>query len=388
MAKRPSTPAGPSATPAGPQIALLEPRLKALRERLAHLKLDAILLTHAADIAYLTNFGGHDSVALVTANAVTVITDGRYEEEVATNAPQARAIIRTKTLTEAVAAALTRLRLSRVGFETNFVTFGFIEGIKRQLRADGNSIKLQPLPDLMLTLRRVKDADEVERTRVAIHNAQDAFDKVIRKVRPGTTEGAIAGDLIRAMRATGASDAAFEPIVAAGAHGSLPHYRPDATKLENDSSLLVDWGATVNGYRSDLTRVVFLGKVHPKMEEIYKIVLEANEAVIGSLRAGLNCKAVDGIARKLIKKAGYGDRFNHGLGHGLGRDIHEEPRLHYLKDKDHLEPGNIVTVEPGIYLPGLGGVRIEDDVLITENGCEVLTSLDKSFDWARSVIGG
>ena len=381
MAKRPLTLVNPHA-------GLLEPRLRSLRERLAHLKLDAIILTHAADIAYLTNFGGHDSVAIVTPTAVVVVTDGRYEQEVATNAPQVRAIIRAKALTEAVAAALARLRLGKVGFETNFVTFGFIDGIKRQFRAGGTSLRLTPLSDLMLSLRRIKDADEVERTRVAIHNAQDAFNRVIRTVRPGTNEGAIAGDLIRAMRATGASDAAFEPIVAAGAHGSLPHYRPDATIVENDSSLLVDWGATVNGYRSDLTRVVFLGKVHPKMEQIYKVCLEANETVIGSLRAGLNCKAVDGIARKLIKKAGFGEQFNHGLGHGLGRDIHEEPRLHYLRDKDYLEPGNLVTVEPGIYLPGLGGVRIEDDVLITENGCEVLTSLDKSFDWARTVIGG
>lgn len=383
MAKRPSSRPAPTA-----DAALLEPRLRSLRERLAALKLDAILLTHAADIAYVTNFGGHDSVAIVTPTAVTVVTDGRYEEDVATTAPQVRAVIRTKTLTEAVAATLGRLRLNRIGFETNFVTYGFIDGIKRQLRAAKKSIALTPLADLMLTLRRVKDADEVERTHVAIKVAQDAFNEVIRTVRPGTTEGAIAGDLIRAMRAAGASDAAFEPIVAAGAHGSLPHYRPDRTAIDNHSPLLVDWGATVNGYRSDLTRVVFLGKVHPKLEEIYKIVLDANETVIGSLRAGLNCKAVDAIARKLIKKAGYGEHFNHGLGHGLGRDIHEEPRLHYLKDKDHLEPGNIVTVEPGIYLPGIGGVRIEDDVLITAHGCEVLTSLDKSFDWARTVIGG
>lgn len=368
--------------------ALLEPRLRLLRERLTHLRLDAMLLTHAADIAYLTQFSGHDSVAIVTRSAVTVVTDGRYQEELATHAPQVRAVIRTKTLTEAVAKALARLRAQRVGFETNFITFGFVDGIKRQLRADKKSIALVALADLMLTLRRVKDADEIQRTRVAIDVAEGAFNRVIRKVRPGTTEGAIAGDLIRAMRAAGASDAAFDPIVAAGAHGSLPHYRPDATPVEANSSLLVDWGATVNGYRSDLTRVVFLGKPHRKLEEIYKVVLDANLAVIGQLRAGLNCKAVDGIARKLIKKAGYGEQFNHGLGHGLGRDIHEEPRLHYLKDQDYLEPGNIVTVEPGIYLPGLGGVRIEDDVLITEDGCEVLTSLDKSLDWAKHIIGG
>lgn len=384
MAKRTTSTA--RATPA--HTALLEPRLRLLRERLAAVRLDAILLTHAADIAYVTNFGGHDSVAIVTPTAVTIVTDGRYEEEVATHAPQARAVIRTKTLTEAVAGTLSRLRAAKVGFETNFVTFGFIDSIKRQLRADKQSVALVPLADLMLTLRRVKDADEIERTRVAIKVAQDAFTKVMRRVRVGSTESAIAGDLIKEMRGAGASDAAFEPIIAAGAHGSLPHYRPDRTPLANDSALLVDWGATVNGYRSDLTRVVFVGKVHPKMEEIYKVVLDAQMAAIGSLRPGLNCKAADGIARKVIKKAGYGGQFNHGLGHGLGRDIHEEPRLHYLKDKDHLEPGNVVTVEPGIYLPGLGGVRIEDDVLITETGCEVLTSLEKSFDWARTVIGG
>lgn len=384
MSKRPpARPAVPLTT--GDVAHLLEPRLRMLRERLAKLKLDAILLTHAADIAYTTNFGGHDSVALITPTRVTIVTDGRYEEEVATHAPQATAIIRKKSLVEAVAQAIGKLRAGKVAFESNFVTFGFIEGIRGQLRAAKSAVKLAPVTDLMLTLRRVKDADEIERTRVAIRVAEESFTRVLPNVKPGQTESAVAGDLIRAMRSRGASDAAFEPIIAAGPHGSLPHYRPTMTAIENDSPLLVDWGATVNGYRSDLTRVVFFGRVDPRMEEIYKLVLDAQMSVIGKLRAGLNCKAADGIARKIITRGGYGNEFNHGLGHGLGRDIHEEPRLHYLRPNDVLEPGNVVTVEPGIYLPGVGGVRIEDDVLITENGCEVLTSLEKSFEWATNV---
>ena len=150
---------------------------------------------------------------------------------------------------------------------------------------------------------------------------------------------------------------------------------------------MIDWGAIVDGYRSDLTRTLLIGKVHRKMEEIYRVTLDANLAAIARLKPGMTGKQADAVARKLITKAGYGKQFGHGLGHGIGRDIHEEPRLHYSREKETLVPGMIVTVEPGIYLPGIGGVRIEDDVRITDTGCEVLTSLDKSLQWAKTFVG-
>jgi Xaa-Pro aminopeptidase len=368
-----------------PRADPLEPRLALLRERMAALRLDAYLLTHAADIAHVTGFSGHDSAAIVSARGVTMVTDSRYSEELATDAPQAKAVIRKNAMTDALAAALGSA--IRIGFESNFVTFGTIDGIRAQLKKLRKPGKLIPIADLMIKLRAVKDASEVAAIGRAIDIAQSAFTKVVGKIRPGVTEGAVAGQLILEMRSRGATDAAFQPIIAAGAHGSLPHYRPDATVITANAPLLIDWGAIVDGYRSDLTRTMLIGKVHRKMEEIYKVTLDANVAAIAALKPGMTGKEADAVARKLITKAGYGKQFGHGLGHGIGRDIHEEPRLHYSREKETLVPGMIVTVEPGIYLPGIGGVRIEDDVRITETGCEVLTSLDKSLQWAKTFVG-
>ncbi|MFW5839433.1 MAG: M24 family metallopeptidase, partial [Planctomycetota bacterium] len=171
---------------------------------------------------------------------------------------------------------------------------------------------------------------------------------------------------------------AFETIVAAGAHGSLPHYRPGKTKIRPDQAVLIDWGAKVDGYCSDLTRVVFTGTIPPKIEEIYTVVLRAQKAAISAIKAQVSCKAVDAAARKIIEQAGYGEQFIHGLGHGIGLQIHEAPSVGRRSDK-RLRQGMVVTVEPGIYLPGVGGVRIEDDVLVEANGQRKLTSLPKTL---------
>lgn len=368
--------------------ALLAARVAALRAKMASLRLDGYLLSHAPDIAQLTGFSGHDSTALITARAVTVITDTRYTEELSLAAPHAKLVLRQRSMSEAIAGAMQKLKVERVGFETNFITFGVIDGLKRSIRKLGQQVALVPVSDLMVSLRKNKDADEVSCIRKAVEIAEKAFLETVPRVKIGTSESELTGRLILAMRSRGASDAAFHPIIATGAHSSLPHYRPDATPIENDAALLVDWGAIFEGYRSDLTRTVFIGKPNKKLIEIYKVVLDANMATIARLKAGLNCKEADAIARRIISKAGYGKNFGHGLGHGIGRDIHEEPRLHSSRDKDHLETGSIVTVEPGIYLPGVGGVRIEDDVLITDTGCEVLSSLDKSLEWATSIMRG
>ncbi len=368
--------------------AALIPRLSALRQRMAELKLDAYLLTHAPDIAQFTGFSGHDSTALITPTGQTVVTDSRYTEELSLAAPHARLVLRTKSMADALTQAIGKAKSTRIGFETNFITYGLVDGLKRSLRKSGKSAALVPVTDMMVTLRKNKDSDEIAAIRKAVEIAEKAFLEVVSKVKPGVSESELTGKLILAMRSRGASDAAFHPIIATGAHSSLPHYRPDATPVANDAALLVDWGAIYQGYRSDLTRTVFIGKPNRKLVEIYKIVLEANLATIDKLKAGLNCKAADAIARKIITRAGYGKQFGHGLGHGIGRDIHEEPRLHASRDKDHLQTGSVVTVEPGIYLPGIGGVRIEDDVLITDTGCEVLSSLEKSLDSATSIVRG
>jgi len=242
---------------------------------------------------------------------------------------------------------------------------------------------VQSIEDLMVNVRKIKDDVEIGIIREAIRIAQEALLSVRHELRPGRTENYIAGLLTFEMRRRGASDASFEPIIGTGPSSSLPHYRPADIDIKRDTFLLIDYGARYQGYCSDITRTFALGTLPAKLTEIYKICLEAQLAAIATLRPGVTTKTADSAARDIIDGAGYKDFFGHGLGHGVGRDIHEMPTLRRAGGEEELKPGMVITIEPGIYLPGLGGVRIEDDVLITATGCEVLTSLDKTLEGCR-----
>ncbi len=229
-----------------------------------------------------------------------------------------------------------------------------------------------------LRMREVKDATEIAEIRTAVEQAQRGLQCLRASLMGTMTELQAAHDLEHAMRRFGGLKAAFEPIVAVGP--ALPHAQPGHSRIDEADFVLIDWGSTSSGgYRSDLTRVLVTGKIPPKLEKVYNIVLEAQRAAIEAIRPGIACKDVDAVARDIITKSGYGKRFGHGLGHGIGLDIHEGPRFSPISESV-LKPGMVVTVEPGIYLPGWGGVRIEDDVLVTRNGHEVLTSVPKDFD--------
>jgi Xaa-Pro aminopeptidase len=243
-------------------------------------------------------------------------------------------------------------------------------------------LKLTPTDNLIIELRHIKDAHEIAILEGAIAAAEGAFTAMRSQIRPGMTESEIAGRLGFEMRKRGALNSSFDSIVAVGPNGSLPHYRPTDVKLGSATSLLVDWGALYQNYCSDLTRVLFFGAPSSKMREIYEITLEAQMAAIAAIKPGKKARAIDKIARDIITKAGYGKNYGHGLGHGIGRDIHETIAFNKIS-KITLKPGMVLTVEPGIYLPGIGGVRIEDDILVTETGCRVLTKLPKSLEWAR-----
>jgi Xaa-Pro aminopeptidase len=210
--------------------------------------------------------------------------------------------------------------------------------------------------------------------------AEEAFEAIRAEIKVGLSENHLAGLLVFELRSRGASDSSFPVIVAAGTNSSLPHYRPGETLIQRDAPLLFDWGALYKGYCSDLTRTLMIGRVSAKMKKIYSVVLEAQQAAIDFLRPGVTTSEADRVARDVIEKAGFGKQFGHGLGHGIGRDIHELPTMRKVGGEEELRPGMIVTVEPGIYLPGEGGVRIEDDVLITHSGHEVLSTLDRSFE--------
>jgi Xaa-Pro aminopeptidase len=366
----------------------LKTRHQAVRKAMKALKLDAILLTTAADLGYLTGFTGDDSIGIITEKEIHLVTDFRYKEQADIEAGWLKMHMREGKMADALAAAILEIKLTRLGFEANFTSFGQIHALERAMTEalkgkngkGGKTPELVPLEDVMTNIRKVKDDQEVDLIRKSISIAEEAYEAILDEIKVGETENHLAGLLIMEMRSRGASTHSFEPIIAAGPNSSLPHYRPGDVLVKRDQPLLIDWGAIHKGYCSDLTRTLMIGRVSPKMKEIYKVVLDAQLKAIGFLRPGVTTRQADQVARDVIDKAGYGKEFGHGLGHGIGREIHELPVMRKIGGEEELRPGMIVTVEPGIYIPGEGGVRIEDDVLITHSGCEVLTTLDKSFE--------
>jgi Xaa-Pro aminopeptidase len=285
-------------------------------------------------------------------------------------------------MSDALAKVLTDNKIHRVGFEANFTTFGQVDAVDRAVKEIKGAapIELVPLQDVMVNIRKVKDDNEIDLIRKSVAVAEEAFESIRAEIKAGQTENYLAGLLVFELRARGASNSSFPVIVAAGANSSLPHYRPSETLVQRDQPLLIDWGALNKGYCSDLTRTLLIGRVSSKIKQIYKVAHEAQEAAIKFLRPGVTTLQADRVARDVIERAGFGKEFGHGLGHGIGREIHEMPSMRKTGGEEELRPGMIVTVEPGIYIPGEGGVRIEDDVLITHSGCEVLSSLDRSFE--------
>lgn len=343
--------------------------------------LDALLITSEANVRYLTGFTGDSSSLVVMAERAVVLSDGRYRVQLDEECPGLEVRIRpvAQLMPAAIANAVAELSIRRLGFEARALCFAEYEELRRALP----NVELVPLKDHVEALRAIKDEDEVEAIREAIGFAERAFDMLRTNLQAGQTEKDAADLLENHMRRCGASGASFPPIVAVGARAALPHARPSArSRIGDDDFVLIDWGATGRPYKSDLTRVLVTGKVTPKFEQVYRTVLEAQERGIAAIRPGVAAGAVDAEARSVIEEAGFGGFFDHGLGHGLGLEIHEAPRLRKESDV-RLQPGMVITVEPGIYLPGWGGIRIEDDVLVTPDGCEVLTHLPKSLDSVR-----
>ncbi|HTV48606.1 MAG TPA: aminopeptidase P family protein [Phycisphaerae bacterium] len=358
----------------------IQNRCEALTAALEKQKLPALLISSYVDVSYVTGFEGDDSWVIFTPEKVWLISDSRYSEQIQRECPWVVPVIRKKGFGEELMRISRREKISLLGVQAETLTllqFGALQRAARPAR-----LRLKPVDNLVIELRHIKDAHEISLIEEAIVIAEQAFEIIRKAIRTGMTENDLAGLLVYEMRRRGASDASFQPIVAVGANGSLPHYRPGNVKIGHNTPLLIDWGALYRAYRSDLTRMLFLGKIPEKIREIYRIVLDAQQTAIAAVRPGLSGKKIDKIARDIIAKAGYGPAFGHSLGHGIGRDIHEQISLS-PRSKVILKPGMIVTVEPGIYLPGIGGVRIEDDVLVTESGCRMLSHLPKDINSAR-----
>ena len=354
-------------------------RLDPLRARLREQEVDALLVSNAVDIRYLTGFVGDDSWALVPARgrAVTILSDRRFEEQVATEAPWCRAVMRKRSLIDELEKLGRQKKLRTLAVQGAYLNVDTFNRIRKQL----TGVTLRAIDDGLLMQRSVKDARETRAIRAALEIHQQAMRNTLGRVRPGMTEKQIAAMLEYEMRSLGADGVSFPTIVAAGANASLPHAVPGDAKVQRNGAFLIDCGVKLDGYCSDLTRVYALGKMPKMIREIYKVTLDAQRAAIDAIAPGRLLRDVDKVARDIITAAGYGEQFGHSLGHGIGLNIHEQPVL-ATRAEGELAPGQIVTVEPGIYLPGVGGVRIEDDVLVTARGRSVLSDLPTDLESA------
>ncbi len=346
-----------------------------LAELLPEAELDGMLVTELTNLRYLTGYSGTNGLALIGPDRRTFVTDFRYVEQAAEEVGPAFERRRApQDLLESVSEAVPEGPV-RLGFEGAHVTV-HAHGRLRELLED--RIQLVPTSGLVERLRAVKDPGEVQRIRAATALADEALERLLSESLVRRTEREVALALEVHMRQLGARRPSFETIVAAGAHGALPHAQPREVELEPGQLVVIDWGAELDGYCSDCTRTVATGEPGERAREVYALVGAAQLAGLEAVSAGAHGREVDSVARKVIEQAGYGERFGHGLGHGVGLEIHEAPRLSQ-RSEDHLEAGNIVTVEPGVYLPGELGVRTEDLLLVTEGGCEILTSVSKEL---------
>jgi len=351
-------------------------RADRLTERLRERGLDALLVTNIVNIRYLTGFTGTNALCLVGDGLRAFLTDFRYVEQAEHEVSGFDRVQGKRDLLGDLRDLLAPAGARRVGFEDHDVS---VHRHGRLRSALPDSVELESAGQLVEGLREVKDEKEIAAIRAAAELATEVLEQLRETGFRGRTERQVAGDFEAEMRARGA-EPAFPTIVAAGPNGALPHATPgDATVLPG-SLVVVDFGCLLDGYCSDCTRTLASGDPPDEAVAVYELVLRAQEAALGAVRAGAVCREVDGVAREVIAEAGHGDRFGHGLGHGVGLEVHEGPRLtQSAEDSERLEAGNVVSVEPGVYLPGELGVRIEDLVVARDTGPEVLTSFPKTL---------
>jgi Xaa-Pro aminopeptidase len=363
-------------------------RRSQLTSAIAREQLDGLLITNPINVTYLTGFSGDSSYLVLGRGQPLLVSDARFMTQIQEECPGLACHIRPSGQAIPLAAAemLNKLELHSVGFESLHASVAEWETLREQAPA----IDWKPTRDLVESLRVIKDASEVTQIREAIHIAERAFAAFRVMLQPRDCEKLLCDRLEEYVRRFGGCTTSFPSIVAAGERAALPHAPPTANRVDGAQLLLVDWGAAGRFYKSDLTRVLlgrknsaFSGSAQreaadPKLQTVYATVLRAQETALRLLRPGVRAREVDAAARSVIEEAGFGGSFGHGLGHGLGLEVHEAPAVR-SNSEVVLQAGMVLTIEPGIYLPGWGGVRIEDDVLITPDGCEVLSSLPKDL---------
>lgn len=348
-------------------------RLKKLRETLAGLGLDAFLIGQPENRCYLSGFTGSAAWLIISAEQAILATDFRYYEQVGREAPDYQLAKIQTEFSALLPDLLARAEVRRLGYESQHLTVDQLH----TLGETTEGVDWIPLKDVVETIRAVKEPSEIESIRRSAELTDAAFSHLLKVIRPGMTEREAAWEIESYMRTHGASKTAFELIVAAGPNGALPHARPGEHVIEHGSSVVADIGCMLDGYCSDMTRSFSIGEASPRYLEVWEIVHRAQRAAEEGIRAGVSGVDADALARDVIAEAGYAECFGHGLGHGVGLAIHEAPRASRLS-KDILEAGMSLTIEPGIYLPGEFGVRLEDLVIVRGEGTEVLSCTPKT----------
>lgn len=352
----------------------MEKRLTGLRKQLTENQVDAVLITSPSNRRYITGFTGSAGYALITKNEAVFITDFRYITQAGKQAHLFEIVQHDGIIVDAVKDQLERFNVKTLGFEQDFVTYSLF----KQFTDKFDGVDLLPLSQVVEKLRLVKDEEELMLVKKAAEIADKAFAYLLTTIKPGMKEIDVAIALEYKMRELGADGISFSTIVASGYRSALPHGIASEKVIETGDFVTIDFGAIYKGYVSDITRTIVMGEPSDKQKEIYNIVLEAQLHGVNNIKPGMNGIEADALTRDIINNYGYGEYFGHGTGHGIGIDVHEGPTLS-PRGEIVLTPGMIVTVEPGIYIPDFGGVRIEDDVVITQDGGEILTKTTKEL---------
>jgi Xaa-Pro aminopeptidase len=344
-------------------------RRRALVSQLCEMKLGCLLITSPANWYYLTGFTGESGALLVYQRGASLVMDGRFTVQAHEEASGIRILQQKGSLFESVGQYVKDSHFRQVGFDPSQLTVSQLQSVRR---ATGARSKWAPVPGMVEALRMRKDAAEIAQMRKAAILAVEVMQRGIRFLKPGIRELDVAAEIEYQMRKLGASGPAFETIVAFGERAALPHARPTSKRLRKNELVVLDLGVILGHYCSDITRTVFVGRATRRIRTWYQAVLEAQTAAIAAAKNGASCGDVDAAARQVLKAYRLGHLFVHSTGHGLGLEVHEDPRL-ARGQKRHLEPGNVITIEPGVYAEGIGGIRIEDDVVVHADRTEVLT---------------
>jgi len=350
-----------------------------LKKVLRQNRLDALLVTHLPNIRYLSGFTGSAGALLVSERQVLLFTDGRYKEQARAEVEGARVVVGCKAALVSAGEWLNengkREGIRTLSIEAQHLTVADRAQLQKALRSD---TRLREVPPLIERARMVKDEEEINRLRSAVRLGSSLFDAALKVIRPGTKEIEVAAEMEYEARRAGAEGMSFETIIASGLRSALPHGRASTATIPPNGFVVCDFGIILAGYCSDMTRTVHVGKPNHDARNMYDAVREAQQAAIDRVRAGVSVAGVDQAARKVLTARGLGKYFTHSTGHGVGLEIHEMPRI-ARGQPELLGSGMAITVEPGVYVPGVGGVRIEDMVVVSEGGCEVLTPTSKEL---------